>query len=68
MSQFRPLLASGCSNKLQFFLCGSFMPYCVPGSSEVRGQGDNAVVNVQPDVPFVVPCRELCQVSHLLHT
>lgn len=61
MTQFAPLLASGCSKKLRFFMCGTFMPYCVPGSTEVTGRGSSHAVVQMPDVPFVVPCRELCQ-------
>lgn len=68
MQQFQPLLDSGCSNKLRFFLCGAYMPFCVPGTSERGGVGrraaTQAVVHAQPDVPFVVPCRELCQEVH----
>ncbi|BFZ20711.1 hypothetical protein BsWGS_23750 [Bradybaena similaris] len=66
MRQFQPLLDSGCSRKLRLFMCGVFMPFCVPGS-HVDENGDrqegsnNLVINRQPDVPFVVPCRELCQ-------
>lgn len=61
MQQFIPLMNSGCSNKFRFFLCGAYMPFCVPGSSEVTAGGQQSVVQVQPDVPFVVPCQELCQ-------
>merc|ERR1712110_1071012 len=70
MAQYQPLIDSGCSNKLKFFLCGAYMPFCVPGTSQITGQGTSdsgspqTQVQVQPDVPFVVPCRELCQEVH----
>lgn len=43
------------------------MPFCVPGAPvEEGGNGGEhnnlAIGSRQPDVPFVVPCRELCQV------
>ncbi len=47
MQQYQPLIQSGCSQNLRFFLCGVFMPFCV----QQGGQ----------DIPFLVPCRELCQ-------
>ena len=37
MAQYQPLIDSGCSNKLKFFLCGAYMPFCVPGTSQVTG-------------------------------
>ena len=47
LRQYKPLIASGCSEHLSFFLCGTYMPYCSKESKQ--------------EVPFVVPCRELCQ-------
>ncbi|XP_046365914.1 uncharacterized protein LOC124141809 [Haliotis rufescens] len=47
MQQYKPLIQSGCSQNLRFFLCGVFMPFCV----QERMQ----------EIPFLVPCRELCQ-------
>ncbi|KAH9498973.1 Frizzled-5 [Bulinus truncatus] len=62
MKQYETLVSTKCSAKLNLFLCGAFMPYCLdrPG-----GPAANEVVSELKDLanktPFVVPCRELCQ-------
>jgi hypothetical protein len=45
MEQYRPLVETGCSADLAFFLCGTYMPYCV-----------RSIQN-----PYALPCRELCE-------
>ena len=45
MEQFRPLLSSGCSPDLGFFLCGVYMPFC---AREEEGL-------------MSFPCQELCE-------
>ncbi|KAL8562926.1 hypothetical protein ACOMHN_004618 [Nucella lapillus] len=47
MQQYSALIESGCSGRLPFLLCGSFMPFCIHGPLR--------------DEAYVVPCREVCQ-------
>uniref|UniRef100_A0A0B6ZVQ7 FZ domain-containing protein n=1 Tax=Arion vulgaris TaxID=1028688 RepID=A0A0B6ZVQ7_9EUPU len=65
MQQFQPIVNSGCSRKFRLFMCGVYMPFCVPGApveDEDSNEGSNDVdISRHPDVPFVVPCKELCQ-------
>ncbi|CAL1536729.1 unnamed protein product [Lymnaea stagnalis] len=60
MRQYQSLVDSGCSKKLQVFLCGVYMPYCVdgqPGQTDASREHKNLVNKI----PFVLPCKELCQ-------
>ncbi|KAK6196015.1 hypothetical protein SNE40_001320 [Patella caerulea] len=49
MAQYQPLLDTNCSPHLKFFLCGVFMPFCLKQETS------------ECEVPFVVPCREVCE-------
>lgn len=47
MQQYTTLVESGCSTRLAFLLCGTFMPFCIHSPKQQE--------------PYVVPCREVCK-------
>ncbi|XP_059149211.1 frizzled-10-like [Physella acuta] len=61
MQQFQPLMDTGCSKKLRFFLCGVYMPFCIPDPHKKTKPGTELKKPLSNKLPLVVPCRELCQ-------
>ncbi|KAI8779128.1 frizzled-4 [Biomphalaria glabrata] len=62
MRQYQALLSTRCSENLKLFLCGVYMPYCIEGpKAHSANNANNELQDVDNKIPFVVPCREMCQ-------